>query len=81
MRYFDKVIKNKLLNYYNLTIIGSPLGEFTYHSSQKITVGAKVTLLFRNREKTGVVLSSCEKPDFKTSEILEVMISFTPRNS
>ncbi|MBT5934754.1 primosomal protein N' [Sulfurimonas sp.] len=60
------------MNYYTLSIIGSALGEFTYHSSQKIIAGTKVTVVFRNREKTGVVLCSCEKPDFKTSEILEV---------
>lgn len=60
------------MNYYSLSIIGSPLGEFSYRSSQKIIIGTKVTIVFRNREKTGVVLSSSNKPDFKTSEILEV---------
>ena len=58
--------------YYLLSIIGSPLGEFSYHSSKNITTGTKVTLIFNNREKEGVVTSICEKPLFKTNEILEI---------
>ena len=59
------------MNYYKLSIIGSPLGEFTYHSSQNIEIGTKVTVDFRNRLKEAVILSLCEKPEFDTNEIVE----------
>ncbi len=58
--------------FYTLSIIGSPLGEFSYHSSQTINIGTKVTVEFNKRVKDAVVLSSCDKPDFDTNEILEV---------
>jgi len=60
------------LNYYLISIIGSPLGEFSYQSPQIIQVGTKVTVTFNNRLKDGVVLASCEKPAFETNEILEI---------
>lgn len=60
------------MNYYLISIIGSPLGEFSYQSPQIIQVGTKVTVTFNNRLKDGVVLASCEKPAFETNEILEI---------
>jgi primosomal protein N' (replication factor Y) len=60
------------LHYYRLSILGSPLGEFSYQSSQSIQAGTKVTVIFNNREKDGVILSSCEKPEFDTNDILEI---------
>ena len=60
------------MNYYLLSIIGSPLGEFSYHSTSSLNVGAKVTVEFNKKIKDAVVLSSCEKPEFETNEILEV---------
>ncbi|RLA82462.1 MAG: hypothetical protein DRG78_07100, partial [Epsilonproteobacteria bacterium] len=60
------------MNYYNITLLGSPLETFTYHFSQTIKIGAKVSFNFRNRVVDGVVLSSCEKPSFETNEVLEV---------
>ena len=62
--------------YYKLSIIGSPLGEFSYHSSQSVQIGSKVSIVFNNREKTGVILSLSSKPEFKTSEILEILDEF-----
>lgn len=62
--------------YYKLSIIGSPLGEFSYHSSQSVQIGSKVSVVFNNREKTGVILSLSSKPEFKTSEILEILDEF-----
>ncbi len=59
------------MNYYQLCIIGSPLGEFSYHSQDKIIIGTKVRVIFNNREKYAVVLSACEKPEFDTKEILK----------
>ena len=58
--------------YYNISIIGSPLETFTYHSLITLKTGSKVSLNFRNRVANGLVLSECEKPDFKTNEILEL---------
>ena len=58
--------------YYLLSIIGSPLGEFSYHFSKNITIGTKVKLIFNNHEKEGVVTSISEEPLFKTNEILEI---------
>ena len=60
------------MNYYKISIIGSPLEPFTYHSLESITVGTKVTLEFNKNIKDGVLLSSCEKPSFETLEILEI---------
>ena len=64
------------MHYYKLSIIGSPLGEYTYHSFDKISIGAKVTLIFNNREKDAVVISPYEKPAFKTNEIVTIQSSF-----
>lgn len=58
--------------YYNISIIGSPLEPFSYQSSQLINIGTKVSVKVRNRTLDAVVISSCEKPEFDTNEILEV---------
>jgi len=60
------------LNYYNISIVGSPLEPFTYHSDNKIPVGTRVSVHVRNRTVNGIVLSECEKPEFNTNEILEI---------
>lgn len=62
------------MNCYTLVIIGSPLGEFSYHSSEDISIGTKVQVLFNNKEKYGVVLEKISKPDFDTNEILEITV-------
>lgn len=58
--------------YYQLSIIGSPLGEFSYHFTKKIQIGTKVTVEFHKRIKDAVVLECCIKPNFETNEILEL---------
>jgi len=60
------------LNYYNISLLGSPLEPFTYNSSQNLKIGTKVSVSVRNRVVNGVVISSCQKPEFNTNEILEV---------
>jgi len=60
------------LNYYLLSIIGSPLEPFSYHSVYEINIGTKVSVIFNKREKDAVAISSCEKPDFETNEILKI---------
>ena len=58
--------------YYTISLLGSPLEPFTYHSSQIINIGTKVNLHVRNRQTDGVVISTCKKPEFKTNEILQI---------
>ena len=60
------------MNYYTLSLIGSPLGEFTYESPLDIKIGTIVEIEFRNRVMNGVVLASSDKPDFDTNEVLEI---------
>ena len=61
-----------MTNYYTISLLGSPLEPFTYHSLQTITIGTKVSVHVRNRILEGVIISTCKAPDFKTNEILEV---------
>ncbi|ADN08383.1 primosomal protein N' [Sulfurimonas autotrophica] len=60
------------MNYYNISIIGSPLEPFTYHSLQNINIGTKVQVHVKNRVLDGVVIATCNKPAFQTNEVLEV---------
>ena len=60
------------MNYYNISLMGSPLEPFTYHSSQKLQTGTQVSVPVRNRIFKGVVISTCKQPDFKTHEVFEV---------
>jgi len=59
------------LHYYLISILGSPLESFTYHSKNIIIIGKKVQVDFKNRILFGVVLSICEEPKFATNPILE----------
>ncbi|MEA3228405.1 MAG: primosomal protein N' [Campylobacterota bacterium] len=59
------------MNYYLISLLGSPLEPFTYHSKNILNNGIQVTVEFRNRTLQGVVFSSTKKPDFKTNDILE----------
>ncbi|MDF1876593.1 primosomal protein N' [Sulfurimonas sp. SAG-AH-194-L11] len=61
--------------YYHLAIIGSPLGEFSYHSSKTLNSGTKVIVEFNKHSKEAVLISESEKPSFETNEILEVCAS------
>lgn len=61
----------KILYYYSIALLNSPLEPFTYQSPDIIELGTKVKVQVRNREIDGVLLATCEEPDFKTSEILE----------
>ena len=61
-----------MINYYTISLLGSPLEPFTYHSPQTIVIGTKVSVHVRNRIVDGVVISTCEAPDFKTNEILDI---------
>jgi primosomal protein N' (replication factor Y) len=60
------------LHYYHISLLGSPLEPFTYHYSKIIDIGTKVNIKVKNRLTEGVVISISKKPEFDTSEILEV---------
>ncbi len=59
------------MNYYELSLLASPLDPLTYHYNSELDIGSVVKLKLRNKEAKAVVLKKCEKPEFKTSEILE----------
>jgi len=61
------------LNFYTLSILGSPLEPLTFSSSIDYQVLDIVKLPFQNKEKDAVVLEKVEKPDFKTVEIIEAI--------
>ena len=60
------------MNFYNISLIGSPLDPFTYKSLQIIKIGTKVSVNVRNRVVNGVILALTKEPTFKTLEILDV---------
>ena len=60
------------MNYYKLSIIGSPLEPYTYKYTQNIEIGTKVTVEFNKKVKDAVLLSKIDKPKFETLEILEL---------
>ncbi len=64
------------MKFYNISLIGSPLGELTYHFSSPIEIGTKVSISLNNRKILGVVLLEVEKPEFDTNEILEVLVEY-----
>ncbi|MDD5158014.1 primosomal protein N' [Sulfurimonas sp.] len=60
------------MNYYELSLLGSPLPPLIYKSYAEINIGCLVYLKLINRDHKAVVISACEEPEFKTSDILEV---------
>ena len=60
------------MNYYKTSLISSPLEALTYQSASEIKNGTVVDIVLNNRELKGVILSSCDKPDFKTLDIVSV---------
>jgi len=60
------------LNYYKISIINSPLGEFTYKAKKSIKFGTIVEIKVKNREVKGVVVNRCLEPEFITNDILDI---------
>ncbi|MEA2100716.1 MAG: primosomal protein N' [Campylobacterota bacterium] len=60
------------MNYYQISIISSPLEPLTYSSVNTIENGTLVNVILNNKEKKGVLVSKSEKPEFKTIDILDV---------
>ena len=58
--------------FYEVAILSSPLSTLTYNFNSVIKTGTLVEVVVRNKTSKGVVVSTCQKPEFKTSDILEV---------
>jgi len=61
------------LFYYEVVILSSPLNALTYHYNLEIELATIVSIKLRNRDVKAVIISLCDKPEFQTSEILEVI--------
>jgi primosomal protein N' (replication factor Y) len=64
------------LIYYKISLITSPLNPLTYHSKEDIKDGTIVNIALNNRETKGVVISTCQEPNFKTNEIVAIGESY-----
>jgi primosomal protein N' (replication factor Y) len=60
------------LNYYNISLKGSPLEPFTYHFDTVLEIGVEVIVEVRGRSAQGVILSQTQQPSFKTNSIKEL---------
>lgn len=62
------------MNYYELSILKSPLDNLTYQSEEIIENGALVEVVLSNRKNLNqaVVIKKVEKPEFKCSNILKI---------
>jgi len=58
------------MNYYYLSLLNSPLQLLTYQSEQLLDNGLHVEVSLQNKQVQAVVINSCDKPEFKTSDIL-----------
>ncbi len=56
--------------FYEVAILSSPLSLLTYNFNSNLKNGTLISVLIRNRESKAVVISTCEKPEFKTNEIV-----------
>lgn len=65
--------------YYEIAFNGLNLAPLTYHSSQKIEIFRAVSVPLNKKQAIGYVIKECEKPNFKTLEILEILdLRLTP---
>lgn len=58
--------------FYEVAILSSPLSLLTYHFSDKIETGSVVEIALRNKISKGVVIFTCQEPEFKTNEVASV---------
>nr|MBP3725234.1 primosomal protein N' [Campylobacter sp.] len=67
------------MNYYKLALLGLDLKELTYESEFELNLFSLVQVKLKSKILTAVVLEKTTKPDFQTSEILQVLGGyFTP---
>jgi primosomal protein N' (replication factor Y) len=60
------------LFFYEVAILSSPLSQLTYYYDSLLEIGTAVEIAVRNKSYKAVIISTCQKPEFKTSEILGV---------
>ncbi len=62
------------MNFYEVSLLKSPLGLLTYQSSHDINIGTKVSVPLRGRKVSSdaVVISQVEMPSFKCRDINEI---------
>ena len=58
------------MNYYLVSLLGSPLEPLTYSSLEHYNDLCLVTVPLHTNEKEGIVLEKTDKPDFNTLEII-----------
>ncbi|MCX6052832.1 MAG: primosomal protein N' [Campylobacterales bacterium] len=58
--------------FYEVAILSSPLSFLTYHFNSLLEEGCVVEIVVRGKNYKAVVISTCQEPAFKTSEILSV---------
>ena len=59
--------------YYSVSIPVPIRKDFTYFSYEKIKSGSRVRATFNKRQLVGIVCKQTVKPDFKTTEIEELL--------
>lgn len=64
------------MNHYNTSLLNSPLEPLTYKSGLVLKTGTVVKVKVQQREQLGVVISSCEKPEFECLEIVEILDTY-----
>ncbi|PLY07528.1 MAG: primosomal protein N' [Arcobacter sp.] len=70
------------MNYYEVSLLKSPLSPLTYQSEEDIELGTKVLVKLRYRKKLSeaVVVKKVEKPSFKCVEIDEITSQYYDKN-
>ncbi len=66
---------NENKNFYEVSLLKSPLASLTYQSKEDIEVGSKVLVQLRGRKSLSeaVIVKKVEKPAFKCVEISEIL--------
>jgi primosomal protein N' (replication factor Y) (superfamily II helicase) len=61
------------MNYYEVSILKSPLDNLTYQSVEELKIGSLVEVILAKRKNSNLaaVLKKVEKPEFKCSDILK----------
>ena len=58
--------------FYEVAILSFPLSPLTYHFNSLLEIGKVVEIVIRGKNYKAVIISTCQEPSFKTSEILSV---------
>lgn len=65
----------KCINYYEVSLLKSPLSPLTYQSEEIVQIGTKILVWLRGRKNLSeaVIIKKVEKPSFKCVDIAEVL--------